>query len=127
MVTHDDIESFLLRLEQPVEEVEPGMWVLGSDGSRVVVHHSPPLLLLRTRVLEIPQEDTRCTELFRKLLELNATDLVHGSYGIEEGDIILSDTLELEHLDFNTLQSSVESLQLAIASHREALSPFRAC
>jgi hypothetical protein len=51
------------------------------------------------------------------MLELNATDLVHGSYGIEEGDVALSDALELETLDFQELRNSYESIVFAATSH----------
>lgn len=125
MVTREDVESFLLRLEDGVEEVEPGMWVVGADGERVVVHYSAPLLVLRTKVLGVPADDRRRAELFEKLLQLNASDLVHGAYGVEEGEVILTDTIELDHLDFEALQSSVDSLQLALASHLETLTPYR--
>src|SRR5688500_9182523 len=102
MVTREDVESFLMRAQVEYEEVEPGMWLVsgGSDGVRLVVNHAPPLLLLRTKVLEVPTDEKQCVDLYRRLLELNAMDLVHGAYGIEEGDIILSDSLELENLDF---------------------------
>jgi hypothetical protein len=51
------------------------------------------------------------------MLELNATDIVHGSYGIEAQEIVLSDALELETLDFVELRSSYESLTMAASSH----------
>ena len=54
-------------------------------------------------------------------LELNATDVVHGAYGIEENELILSDTLELETLDFHELQASVESMELAASGHMERI------
>ena len=130
MVTREDVESFLLRMELELDEVEKGMWVVrptGGDGAGMVVHYSPPLVVLRTKVLDVPEDQARCTGLYRRLLELNATDLVHGAYGIEEGDIILADSLELENLDFNEFQASVDSMQLAVASHLESLSPFRNC
>jgi hypothetical protein len=127
MLTKEDIDSYLLRMEANAEEVEPGMWVIESDSAKLVLHHSPPLLLLRMKVLVVPAEESRCTGLFRRLLELNATDLVHGAYGIEEGDVILSDALELENLDFNEFQAAVDSMQLALASHMEPLSEFRDC
>jgi hypothetical protein len=103
------------------------MWVIGSDGGRLVVHYSAPLLILRTKVLGVPEDEHKCGSLFRRLLELNASDLVHGAYAIEEGDVILTDTLELDHLDFEALQASVDSMQLALASHLESLSPYREC
>lgn len=127
MVTIEDIESFLVRLEGNTEEVERGMWILESDAGSLVLHYSPPLLLLRMKVLAVPKDEARCARLFRRLLELNATDMVHGAYGIEEGDVILSDTLELENLDFNRFQSAVDSMQLALASHLEPLSEYREC
>ncbi len=129
MVTREDVESYLTRTEQEFEEVEPGMWVVQGEGTgaRLVIHHSPPLLLLRMKVLDVPREERTCAELFRRLLELNAADLMHGAYGIEENEVILSDTLELENLDFNEFQASVDSIQLALASHIEGLSPYRDC
>ncbi|MEJ2186143.1 MAG: hypothetical protein P8Z36_09420 [Gemmatimonadota bacterium] len=60
-------------------------------------------------------------DLYRKLLELNSTDIVHGSYGLEEGDVVLSDALELETLDFGELRSSYESLVFAASSHLQGL------
>jgi hypothetical protein len=128
MVTRDDLESFLLRSEQEYEEVEPGMWTLQSGAdARVVVHYSPPLVILRAKVLDVPPSDTNCEALYRRLLELNAMDLVHGSYGIEADDVILSDSLELENLNFNEFQASLDSIQVALASHIEELTPFRNC
>jgi hypothetical protein len=127
MVTREDVESFLLRLEQDFEEVKPGMWVVqaGSDGARLVIHHTPPLLLIRLKVMEAPTDAQRAAELYRRLLELNAVDLVHGAYGLEEEDVILSDTLELENLNFNEFQASVDSVQLALASHLDSLAAYQ--
>ena len=129
MVTREDVESFLSRMQQEYEEVEEGMWLVntGSDGVRLVIHHSPPLLLFRMKVLDIPEDERRCAELYRRLLELNATDLVHGAYGLEENDVILADALELENLDFNEFQATTDSLEMAVAGHVEELTPFRNC
>ncbi|CAN5878117.1 MAG: CesT family type III secretion system chaperone [Gemmatimonadetes bacterium] len=127
MITREDVESHLLRLEQEFEELEQGMWAVhtGGDDVHLIIHHSPPLLLFRIKVMEVPEDEQQCMELFRRLLELNATDLVHGAYGIEEGDVILSSALQLENLDFNEFQATVDSMQMAVAAHFEALSPFR--
>lgn len=126
MVTRDDVESFLLRMEAEFEELEEGMWVLraGSDAAGVVVNHSPPLLVFRAKVLDIPDHERRC-ELYQRLLELNATELVHGAYAIEEGDIILTEAMELENLDFNEFQAAVDSIHMALAAHRDTLGAYR--
>jgi hypothetical protein len=121
MMTRDDLESYLIRMELDMHEVEEGMWIVKSpdDGASVVVNYSPPVVVLRMKVMDMPQpaDDVRLASLYRRLLELNATDIVHGSYGIEEHEIVLSDALELETLDFTELRSSYESMMLAASSH----------
>jgi hypothetical protein len=116
MVTREDLESFLIRMDLDYEEIEEGMFLVRGGNGAVVVHHSEPVLLLRLNVMDLPT-DGDLSELYKALLEWNAADIVHGAYGIEEGEIILSDTLELQTLDYEELQASVESLQFAASSH----------
>jgi hypothetical protein len=46
---------------------------------------------------------------------------VHGAYGLENGQILLSDTLELADLDFSEFQASLESIALALSSYKQNL------
>ena len=123
MVTREDLESFLIRMELDYEEVDEGMFLIRGENSGlpVVVHYADNLLLIRMKVMDMPEPSNGSIDLYRTLLELNATDVVHGAYGIEEGDLILSDTLELETLDFHELQASMESIELAAATHMEQI------
>src|SRR5947209_7675521 len=106
MVTQDDIEVFLDRLSQEGashKEVQPGLWVVKPGGALdfdIVVHYSPPVALLRVKVMELPKDQKALAQLSRRLLELNASDLLHGAYGIEQNSssIVLTEALELEHL-----------------------------
>jgi hypothetical protein len=129
MITREDIQSFLDRLyggNMSVTEVEPNLWVVRTaDDAEVVVHYAPPVVILRVRVMELPASEPRRGELFRQLLEYNARDLVHGSYGLEGDHVVLTDTLELENLDFNEFEASFESMTLALASHLGALATYR--
>jgi hypothetical protein len=129
MITRGDIQSFLDRLyggNMSVTEVEPNLWVVRTpDDAEVVVHYAPPVVILRVRVMELPASEPRRGELFRQLLEYNARDLVHGSYGLEGDHVVLTDTLELENLDFNEFEASFESMTLALASHLGALATYR--
>ena len=122
MVTREDLESFLIRMDVEYEEVEEGMFLVRTrnGGLPLVVNYAPPLLLLRMKVMDLAS-DKGTPDLFRSLLELNATDVVHGAYGLEDGELILSDTLELETLDFQEVQASVESIQMAASSHMERI------
>jgi len=124
MATREDLESYMIRLGVEAEEVADGMWILRApDSPAVVIQLSPPVLVLRLKVMEVPErtDEKRLLALYRRLLELNATDIVHGSYGIEGDDVILSDALELETLDYLELQNSYESLVFAATTHTPGL------
>ena len=124
MITREDLESYLFRLDVEIEEVDDGLWLLRpEDGAQIVCSYSPPVVLFRLKVMDFPPDadDSRFAPLYRRLLELNAGDILHGSYGIEEGEIVLSDALELENLDFSELRSSFESLVLAASGHTPEL------
>jgi len=129
MITKDDIQSFLDRLEAgslTVMEIEPNLWLARTpDDAEVVIHYAPPVVILRMRVMELPGQEPRRSELFRQLLELNARELIHGSYGLEGDHIVLTDALELADLDFSEFEASFDSITLALATHLGALAPYR--
>lgn len=129
MLTREDIQSFVDRLEGGMaesKELEPNLWrVRSQSGAEVVVNYAPPVVILRTRVMEPPQSDDKKTGLYRQLLEFNARDLVHGSYGLEGDHVVLTDALELADLDYSEFEASFDSMTLALASHLSALAPYR--
>lgn len=127
MLNREDIEVFLDRLSNEgatYREIEPGLWAVNPGGAldlSVVIHHSPPVLVLRVKVMDTPDDEATSARLNRRLLELNATDLLHGSYGIDDGTIVLTEALELTHLDFQEFLAVYESITLALASHLREL------
>jgi len=133
VVTREDIEGFLDRLAAEGasgghSEIEPGLWVVKPTGSLdvdVVVNYSPPVVILRVKVMNVPANGPAAAKLTRRLLELNATDLVHGSYGLERESIVLSEALELAHLDYAEFQSAYEGMTLALAAHLKELATYR--
>ena len=131
MVTKEDTEGWLNRLAADgasFSEVEPGLWIVRPSGEldfSVVVHFSPPVVLLRVKVMTLPNNAAAVATLSRRLLELNATDLVHGSYGIEDNAIVMNETLELSHLDYEEFLAAYESITVALASHLRELGSYR--
>lgn len=131
MVTRDDIEGWLDRIAAEgatIKEIEPGLWAVRPGGALevdVIVQYNPPVVLLRVKVMDLPSDNGRFASLNRRLLELNASDLVHGSYGISNDTIVLTEALELEHLDYEEFLSSYESMTLALATHLRELASFR--
>ncbi|HXD48382.1 MAG TPA: hypothetical protein VN600_06390 [Gemmatimonadaceae bacterium] len=131
MVTKEDIEGWLNRISAEGathSEIEPGLWIVRPSGEldfSVVIHYEPPVVLLRVKVMAIPSEANAVATLSRRLLELNATELVHGSYGIEQDSIVMTEALELSHLDYEEFLAAYESITFALASHLRELGSYR--
>lgn len=131
MVTLEDIEAFLDRLSvdgASHREVEKGLWLVRPGGAldfEVVITYNPPVLLLRVKVMPLPADESELASLSRRLLELNAQDLLHGSYGIDGENIVLTEALELSHLNYEEFLASYESMTLALTSHMRELAAFR--
>jgi hypothetical protein len=127
MISREDLESFLIRTEMDHREIGDAMWLVDpvkdaeEDHPAVVVSLSPPLVILRASIGMAPEGDHAQLKLFQKLLELNASDLVHGAYGLEGDEVILVDALELQDLDYSEFLASLESLSLAVTSHAQHL------
>jgi hypothetical protein len=127
MISREDLESFLIRTEMDYEEIGENLWIVDPPGGTstgepaVVISYSPPLVVFRAKIGTSPDGMKEKLALYEQLLGLNASDLVHGAYGLEENEVILTDALEIENLDFTEFLASLESLALAVTSHRHKL------
>lgn len=119
MRTLNDVEAYLDKLGRRHDPVEgqAGTFLVQSSGQMppIALRVDPPLVVARTYIGEAPKGDAPSLELFRKLLDLNARALVHCSYGLEGNQIVLSSALELENLDFNELEATLDEIDLALA------------
>jgi hypothetical protein len=121
MATRDDVERYLIQMEQQYETVESNIWII-RDAANIVITYEPPLVVFRAKVMEIPNKNRE--EFFKLLLNLNATQMVHGAYGIEDSIVVLIDTLQNENLDFNEFQATFDALSLALTQDYQQLKPF---
>jgi hypothetical protein len=121
--TIEDIESYLLRAGLPYEPVQPGLWLvqLGEYG-RLAVSLAGPVVAFRVKVLDTPKQGRE--ELFRTLLQLNTTEMVHGAFGLEGDAVVIVDALELENLDFNEFQAVLDDMSMAVSKHHPNLSRY---
>jgi hypothetical protein len=75
------------------------------------------------KLMEIPNK--RREDFFKLLLEINASDMIHGAYGIEDHNVVLIDTLQAENLDYNEFQATLEALMLSSTQDYPKLKAFR--
>ncbi len=120
MRTEKDVEAYLLRLSRRFRALEekPGTFLveMGEKAPPLVLRVEPPLVVVRVHIGDV-KPGAEDGALFKKLLEYNARQLVHAAYGLDDGHIVLSSALELENLDFNELEATIDEFDLALAQH----------
>ncbi|HXX66229.1 MAG TPA: CesT family type III secretion system chaperone [Polyangiaceae bacterium] len=118
MRNEKDVEAYLLQMKRPYRSVDdqPGTFLVETSRPLppIAVRVDPPLVVIRVHIGDIDR-GTNQEALYRKLLELNARQLVHASYGIDDRHVVLSSALELENLDFNELQATLDEIDLVLA------------
>jgi len=116
--SNEDLEGYLLRLERRFERAEDGTYLIsmGADRPLVALRVAAPVLVAQVDIGQAPADDAAAAPLFRKLLVLNATALVHAAYGIEGTTIVLAAALELKNLDLNELEAVLADLDMALAN-----------
>jgi hypothetical protein len=119
MRTEKDVEAYLARLNRRYRVVDGPIRTFlveaGGDQPPVAVRVDPPLVVVRVRIGDL-KSVTDPAGLFRLLLERNARELVHASYGLDDGSVVLSSALELENLDFNELQAVLDEIDVALST-----------
>jgi hypothetical protein len=121
MKTVEDIESYLMKVGVPYEQIGPGIWLLRLDRcDNFVVSMAGPVVAFRVKVMDLPRADREA--LFRALLSLNTSEMVHGAFGLEGEAVVIVHALDLENLDFNEFQAVIDDVSMAIARHYPLLS-----
>ena len=123
MKSAEDIESYLLRIGSPYERVDNGIWIVKLDGhENLAISIAGPVVAFRLKVVDLPPAGREA--LYRTLLALNTTEMVHGAFGLEGDAVVIVHALELENLDFNEFQAVIDDMSMAIAKHHGNLSRF---
>jgi hypothetical protein len=125
MKTYEDIESYLIQMNAQYDVLKNGVWVIKELGPDLVLSMADSVLVFRLKVMDIEKVlPPKREALYQKLLELNAQEMLHGAYGLEQGAVVITDALQLENLDFNELQATVDDIGLAVSKHYPVLSKF---
>jgi hypothetical protein len=120
------IEQYLIDLMITYQQVDSNLWLLDDEDRSlqgVVVMQAEPLVIIRAEIMDIPKNNL--LELYTKLLEFNATDVIHGAYALDNQKIVLIDTLHYETMDYEDFRAVLDSFSLALVEHYPILSKFR--
>jgi hypothetical protein len=93
------------------------------DGiQNLVIDCEAPILIIEQFLFTLTQETDG---IFKNLLQKNR-EIVHGAFAVDDTGtkVVFRDTLQLENLDLNELEGSLNSLKLLIAEYSSTLLQF---
>ena len=120
------IEQYLIDLMITYQQVDGNLWLLDDEERSlqgVAVMHADPMVIIEAEIMDVPKNNL--LELFTRLLELNASDVIHGAYALENNKIVLIDTLHYDTMDYEDFRAVLDSFSLALTEHYPILSKFR--
>ena len=117
--TSDDLEAQLGRLGRRYERTPDGTFIvsLGPNQPPAALLLVPPVLVIQVAIGEAPKDVSAAAPVYKKLLELNASALLHAAFGLENDQIVLAAALELESLDLNELEAVLADIDVALGEH----------
>ena len=123
----DKVQGFLLDLDfnNLQENEEDGVfWVDKEEAGihNLVIGCLDPILVMEQYLFNINNDNN---DVYKKLLIKNR-DIIHGAFVLDETGkkVIFRDTLQLENLDLNELEGSLNSLSLLMNEYSEELIEF---
>jgi hypothetical protein len=117
----DLVKGYLLDIDlKIVSENEAEELVVVEDEENgiqnLVIDCESPIVILEQLIMDVPKD---AGDFYKRLLQMNRT-MVHGAFVLdnEEGSrVLFRDTLQLENLDRNELEGSIQALGLALAEN----------
>jgi len=123
----DKVKSFVLDLDLSIvyQNEEEEILVIEDETSGIsnlVLACADPILIMEQFLFELKSDDK---EILKNLLVKNR-DIVHGAFALDEtgNRVIFRDTLQIENLDANELEGSINSLGMLLSEYSDELIKF---
>lgn len=120
-------KDFLLELNFTIthQSLEEGVLVVQKETfgiKNLIIGVAPPILILEQFIFNISNQNEK---VFRNLLQKNR-DTIHGAFCLDDSGrrVIFRDTLQIENLDLNELEGSLNSLSLLMSEYSEKIIEF---
>lgn len=110
-ITHENEDESILIINNESEGI-----------SNLVVGIAPPILILEQYIFELKKDSS---EILKSLLQKNR-DIIHGAFVLDETGkkVIFRDTLQLDNLDLNEVEGSLNSLSLLLSEYSDEIINF---
>ena len=121
------VKNLLLELEYNIitEDKDDEIFVIenSEEGiNNMVLAVADPILIIEQQLVELKRDEK---DIYKNLLMKNR-DVIHGALVLDETEkkVIYRDTLQLENLDLNELEASIESLSLLLCEYSDEIIAF---
>ena len=121
------IKNYIVELgfDISLENIDDQVFVIQDENlgiKNLVIGCADPILIMEQFILDVKNASM---EIFQELLQKNR-DIVHGAFVLDEtGEkVIFRDTLQIENLDKNELEGSIDSLTLLLSEYGSRLIEF---
>ncbi len=120
----DKVLQYLIELDCDIVQVdsEESLFVVNKEESGIfnlIIDCEDPILVFEQHIFDVPQDSMA---LYKRLLKINR-EIVHGALALDETGtkVIFRDTLQLENLDLNELQATLNALELLFVEFGEEI------
>lgn len=125
MITNfEKIQNYTMDLGYDInlQDAEDGTLVISNESEGIVnlvIGIADPILIMEQHLIDL--KDISKADLV-ELLQKNR-DIIHGAFALDETGtkLLFRDTLQLENLDFNEFEGSLNSLSLLLSEYFERL------
>lgn len=121
------VKDYLLDLDIAIidESAEENLLVAEKEDAGIknlVLICSDPILIMEQHLFTLNSDNL---DTFKELLKKNR-EMVHGAFALDDSgkQVIFRDTLQLENLDLNELQGSLQALELLMIEYTDQLLEF---
>jgi len=121
------VKDYILELSYDItfEDENDGVLVINksSEGiNNMVIGVADPIVIIEQFLFEIGKDEK---DVYKSLLVKNR-DIIHGAFVVdpESNKVIFRDTLQLENLDLNEIEATLNSLALLLSEYTDEIIEF---
>jgi hypothetical protein len=120
----EKVKNYLIELDLPIsfEDAQDEVFIINKEDAGItdlVIGVAEPILIMEQSIFEIPEGKN---DVYKRLLQLNG-QVVHGAFVLDEESnrVVFRDTLQLENLDLNEIEASINSISLMMAEFSDEI------
>lgn len=121
---YENVKAYLLDLGYDITHENPseGLLVIQDQNrgiKNLILGVAPPLLIMEQFIFEISHPSE---QIYKSLLQKNR-DIIHGAFVLDDygNKVIFRDTLQIENLDQNELEATINSLSLLLTEFADKI------